>query len=229
MVRASMAPSASRGEEFEPAIITRSVIVAGRHRQPRHRRQHARSADKSGLAPGQRHDPRQCRARCVRHWQHPIFAMDYLAQPAAAVIVCRAMLGPLCPPRLSSRGFIHLSPENREKSRSVVQTVAPCSSVIAARTASITSGPVACPSRTRPRKMSQCRSPGSSIPATGWASQEDIAASASDVESGRSNTPALVAILIKAHSVSHAKRTRSCPESAASNQVRLFSCCSAPG
>ena len=70
---------------------------------------------------------------------------------------------------------------------------------------------------------------GLEYPATGWASQEDIAASASEVESGRSNTRALVAILMKAHSVSHAKRTRSGPESTASNQARLFSCCSAPG
>jgi hypothetical protein len=37
-------------------------------------------------------------------------------------------------------GFVHLSPENREKSRSVVHTMAPCSSAIAARTGSITSG-----------------------------------------------------------------------------------------
>ena len=40
-------------------------------------------------------------------------------------------------------GFVHLSPVNREKSRSVVHTTAPCSSAIAARTASITSGPAA--------------------------------------------------------------------------------------
>ena len=38
------------------------------------------------------------------------------------------------------------------------------------------------------------------MPAAGWASQEEIAASASAVESGRSNTRGLVAILRKAHS-----------------------------
>jgi len=60
-------------------------------------------------------------------------------------------------------------------------------------------------------------------------SQEEIAASASDVESRRSNTRGFVAILKKAHSVSQAKRTRSGPESTASSQARLFSCCSALG
>ena len=35
----------------------------------------------------------------------------------------------------AASGFVHFSPENREKSRSVVQTMAPCSSAIAARTA----------------------------------------------------------------------------------------------
>jgi hypothetical protein len=54
-------------------------------------------------------------------------------------------------------------------------------------------------------------------------------ASASDGDSGRSNTRGLVAILRKAQSVSQAKRTRSGPESAASSQARLFSCCSALG
>ena len=34
--------------------------------------------------------------------------------------------------RSLASGFVHFSPENREKSRSVVQTVAPCSSAIAA-------------------------------------------------------------------------------------------------
>jgi hypothetical protein len=71
--------------------------------------------------------------------------------------------------RVFARGFVHLSPENREKSRSVVQTVAPCSSAIAARTASMMSGPTACPSRTRLHRMSQCRSPGSRNPGGGLA------------------------------------------------------------
>ena len=72
----------------------------------------------------------------------------------------------------------------------------------------MTSGPVACPSRTRPRRMSQWRSPGSRIPTAGWPSQAEIAASASELESGRSNTRGFVAILRKAHSVSHADLTR---------------------
>jgi hypothetical protein len=49
------------------------------------------------------------------------------------------------------------------------------------------------------------------------------------MESVRSNTRGFVAILRKAHSVSQAKRTRSGPESTASSQTRLFSCCSALG
>src|SRR6202007_1551143 len=81
-----------------------------------------------------------------------------------------------------ARGFVHFSPENREKSRSVVQTMAPCSSAIAARAVSMTSGPAAWPSCTRPRRMSQCRSPGSRIPADGWAGQEGVAASAHEVQ-----------------------------------------------
>ena len=85
-------------------------------------------------------------------------------------------------------GFVHFNPANRVKSRSVVQTVAPCSIAIAARTASMTSGPTVWPPCTSPRRMFQCRSPGSRMPAVGWASQDEIAASASDVESGRSNT-----------------------------------------
>jgi hypothetical protein len=153
-------------------------------------------------------DSGEDRRHCVADTSHP---WTELGQPFAA------------------REFVHLSAENREKSRSVVQTVAPCSSAIAARTASMTSGPAAWPSRTRRRRMSQCRSPGSRMPAAGWASQEEIAASASDVESGRSNTRGFVAILKKAHSVSQAKRTRSGPESTASSQARLFSCCSALG
>jgi hypothetical protein len=64
----------------------------------------------------------------------------------------------------------------------------------------------------------------------GWlAEPEEIAASASETESGRSNTRGFVAILRKAHSVSQAKRTRSGPESTASSQARLASCCSALG
>src|SRR5215470_13417024 len=104
-------------------------------------------------------------------------------------------------------GFIHFSPANRAKSRSVVQIVAPCSSAIAARTASMISGPEAWLSRTTSRKMSQWRSPGSRMLATGCSSQEEIAASASDEESGRSKTRRLVAILRNAHRVSHAKQT----------------------
>jgi hypothetical protein len=58
-------------------------------------------------------------------------------------------------------------------------------------------------------------------PAAGWASQEEIAASASVVKSGRSNARGFVVILRKARSVSQATRTRSGPESAASSQARL--------
>lgn len=38
------------------------------------------------------------------------------------------------------------------------------------------------------RRMSQCRSPGSAIPAEGWVSHDVIGASASDAVRGRSNT-----------------------------------------
>ena len=43
-----------------------------------------------------------------------------------------------------------------------------------------------------------------------------------ELESGRSNTLGLVAILRKAQSVSQANRTSSGPESVASSQARLF-------
>ena len=66
-------------------------------------------------------------------------------------------------------------------------------------------------------------------PAAGWASHDEIAAAASDVDSGRSNTRGVVAILRNAQSVSHAKRTRSGPESTSRSQARLFSCCAALG
>jgi hypothetical protein len=48
-----------------------------------------------------------------------------------------------------------------------VQSRAPCSSAIAVRTASMTGAPAVWPSRTRPRSMSQCRSPGLRMPAAG--------------------------------------------------------------
>ena len=54
-------------------------------------------------------------------------------------------------------------------------------------------------------------SPGSRMPAARWASQDEIAASAAEVESGRSNARGFVAILKKADCVSHAKRTSSAP------------------
>ena len=66
-------------------------------------------------------------------------------------------------------------------------------------------------------------------PAAGWASQEVIAAPASEAESGRSNTRGFVTILGKARSVSQAKRTSSGPESAPASQARLFSWFSALG
>lgn len=46
------------------------------------------------------------------------------------------------PQRSVASGSTHSSPEKREKSRSVVQSVAPCSIAIAASTASITRGPL---------------------------------------------------------------------------------------
>jgi hypothetical protein len=63
----------------------------------------------------------------------------------------------------------------------------------------------------------------------GRASQDEIAASASEMERGRSNTRGFVPILRKAHSVTQANRTSSGPESAFSSQARLCSCCSALG
>jgi hypothetical protein len=56
----------------------------------------------------------------------------------------------------------------------------------------------------KPAQDFQYRSPGSRIPAACWPSQEEIAASASDVESGRSDTRGFVAILRKTHSISQA-------------------------
>jgi len=43
---------------------------------------HARGADKAGLAPAELHDPRQRGARRVQHRQHPVLAVDQLAQPS---------------------------------------------------------------------------------------------------------------------------------------------------
>jgi hypothetical protein len=110
---------------------------------------------------------------------------------------CSGIVQAVFPPALSylpaASGFVDLSPENREKSRSVVQSWAPCSNEIAARTASMTSAPAVWPTRTRPCSMSPRRSPR--MPAAGWASQEGIAAPASEVESGRSKTRGFVAIL----------------------------------
>ena len=102
-------------------------------------------------------------------------------------------------------------PENRVKSRSVVQIVAPCSSATAARTASMTSGPAVWPyvrDRADP-PVALARFENALV--AGRASQEEIAASASDVDSGRSNSRGFVVIRRKAHSVSHAKRTSTGP------------------
>src|SRR5262244_3343786 len=55
----------------------------------------------------------------------------------------------------------------------------------------------------------------------GWASQEEISVSASDVESGCSNTRGFVPMRRKVHSVSQAKQTISGPERTASSHARL--------
>ena len=54
----------------------------------------------------------------------------------------------------ATSGFVHLSLENREKSRSVVQRVAPCSIASAARCASGTRLPPACPFLSRRSRIS---------------------------------------------------------------------------
>ena len=64
----------------------------------------------------------------------------------------------------------------------------------------MTSGPFAWPARMSWRRMSQCRSPGSTMPATGWASHDEIAASASDAVKGCSKTREFVPIRRKAQS-----------------------------
>jgi hypothetical protein len=64
-------------------------------------------------------------------------------------------------------------------------------------------------------------------PTAGWASQDETTASASDVESGCSNTRGFVPMRRKAHSVSQAKRTILGPERASSSHARLSWCCSA--
>src|SRR6476646_7287056 len=66
------------------------------------------------------------------------------------------------------------------------------------------------------------------MPATGQASHDAIAASASAIESGRSNARGLVDILRNAHSVTQANRTSSFPESIDSSHDRLDLCCVAP-
>jgi hypothetical protein len=66
------------------------------------------------------------------------------------------------------------------------------------------------------------------MPAAGWASQEGIAAPASEVES-RSKTRGFVAILRKAPQRQSGDADKVRPESTSSSQARLFSCCFALG
>ena len=122
----------------------------------------------------------------------------------------RLTAGALSAPQREAMGFIQVRPGNRAKSRSVVHSVAPCSIAMAASAASMTSGPDTWPSRARGRRISQCLSPGSRIPATGCASHDDTWCSASAIVSGRSKTRGFVMMRRKAHTVSQENRTSDC-------------------
>jgi hypothetical protein len=101
----------------------------------------------------------------------------------------------------SASRFVHLSPENREKSRSVVQTVAPCSSATAGEDGVHDE---------RADSLSVVHKTAQNFPVP-FARIENSdnrlgeprgdAASASVVETGRSNIPGFVVILRKPHSV----------------------------
>jgi hypothetical protein len=121
-------------------------------------------------------------------------------------------------------GSLRRSFGNREKSRSVVTSVAPFSSARAARKASITRGPETWASTSRPRRISQHCSPASRTATHSRSSQDETIAIASAALSGASKILGLVLMRMNARIVTHAMQTGSCPETACSSQTRQRSC-----
>jgi hypothetical protein len=122
-------------------------------------------------------------------------------------------------------GLISFSPGNREKSRSLEASVAPCSRASAARWASMTNGPLVCPDSISFWKMAQCFSPGVSSTVCGRSSHSVTMLVASLVERGAANARWLVLMRRKAVIVCHAKQNRLAPDNCVSSHCRDVSLC----
>jgi len=121
-------------------------------------------------------------------------------------------------------GSTVFSPGNLVKSRSVVQTVAPCSMARAASEASVMSGPLTSAVSIRLLRISQKRSPGSISTTEGWASQKETISLASLLLSGLGKARGLVPIRRNARIDCQQNATESSRDNVSSRKVRQTRC-----